>query len=250
MRTFLTKNMNVWIEHRKNGYMDMSKWKKCAIEKLPEDIILRDCYVGVDLSSKIDLTSVSFIFNLPNGTYFIMSHSFMPENKYEEKLATDIVRYDMWREQGWLSTTPGDVVDYNFVQAYIQRMEQENDWVIQEICYDPYNATQFANNMMDEGYTCVEIRQGFPTLGEPTKNLRDNVYMRQVMHLGDPVLGWAMSNAVTKADVNDNIMLDKKMARQRIDPAAATVNAFVRAMLDSYATLPEVTDDYLDSLGW
>lgn len=250
MNGFLTKNMNVWVEQRENGYMDMAKWKRCSVDEIPEGFVLNDCYVGVDLSSKIDLTSVSFIFPQKNGMYFVISHSFMPENKFQEKLKTDIMPYDLWKEQGWLSTTPGDVVDYNFVEKYIIDMEAQNEWSVQEICYDPYNATQFANNMTDKGYTCVEIRQGHRTLGEPTKTYRDNVYENKIYHYHDPLLSFAFSNAVVKLDVNENIMLDKKMSRQRIDPAAASINAFVRAMVNPVGALHDVTDDYLDELGW
>jgi phage terminase large subunit-like protein len=85
--------------------------------------------------------------------------------------------------------------------------------------------------MTDEGFTMVEIPQGIPTLGEPTKNFREEVYKGNVQHDGNPVLAWALSNAVTRQDHNANIMLDKSKAADRIDPAAALINAHVRGMV-------------------
>ena len=83
---------------------------------------------------------------------------------------------------------------------------------------------------MDKGYTCVEIRQGMQTLSEPTKDFREQVYMNNLIHIGNPVLSWAVGNAVTKIDVNENIMLDKNKSIERIDPIASVINAHVRTI--------------------
>jgi phage terminase large subunit-like protein len=87
------------------------------------------------------------------------------------------------------------------------------------------------NDMTDEGYVAVEIRQGVKTLGGPTKDFRDQVYSGNVLHDNNPVLTWAISNAVTKMDPNENIMLDKAKSTERIDPIASVINAHVRAMV-------------------
>lgn len=229
MRNFLTKNMNVWVNAREHGYMDLNKWKICGTEKLP-DLKGCECYVGVDLSSKLDLTSVGFVFSIEDGKYVVLSHSFMPEGRIQEKINTDKTPYDLWHSQGWITLTDGDVIDYRYIQDYIVAQAEKNGWIIKEICYDPYNATQFANEMADEGYEMVEIRQGVKTLSEPTKNFRELVYSQKIIHDNNPVLTWAIGNAVTRQDHNGNIMLDKSKATQRIDPITAVINAHVRAM--------------------
>jgi phage terminase large subunit-like protein len=229
MRNFLTKNMNIWVDQKDNGYMPMDKWRACGTDEMP-DLQGRECYVGVDLAAKIDLTSVAFLFPLEGGLYAVKHHSFIPEDTLAAKRRTDKVPYDLWVQQGWITATDGAVVDYRYIMAYIQRMEQERGWRIKEICYDPFNATQFAQEMAAEGYTMVEIRQGFRTLSEPTKNLRELVLSGRLVHENDPVLAWAMSNAVVRQDHNGNIMLDKAHSTERIDPVAALINAHVRAM--------------------
>ncbi|TCZ76169.1 terminase large subunit [Paenibacillus albiflavus] len=236
MNDFLTKNLNVWVNGGANKYMRMDRWALCAVnpENLPE-LRGKECYVGIDLSSKIDLTSVSFVFPLEDGRVSVFSHSFMPEETLETKKRTDKVPYDLWEQQGWITKTPGAVVDYRFIEEYVQRMIDENGWVVKQICYDPYNATQFAQNMETKGFVMVEIRQGMKTLSEPTKNFREMVLEKKVIHDKNPVLAFALGNAVTEKDQNDNIMLSKKKSTQRIDPAAATINAHVQAMFDAVA---------------
>ncbi|MGY5346891.1 terminase large subunit [Bacillus subtilis] len=228
MRNFLTKNMNIWVNMRENGYMDMQAWTDCGSDQLP-DLKNRECYVGIDLSKTIDLTAASFIFPLDDGSFAVESHGFMPEDTFHERMKTDNVPYDLWKKRGWLTTTDGAVVDYDYIRAYIKKMEKENGWRIKEIGYDPYNATQFAQQMEADGYTMVEIRQGVATLSEPTKDFRAKVKAKKIIHPKNDLLTWAMGNAVTKVDAQENIMLDKSKSTQRIDPAAALINAYVRA---------------------
>jgi len=202
MRNYLTKNMNRWVDQKDNGYMAMDKWRDCGTNTIPE-LAGQECFVGIDLSSKIDLTSASFEFFI-DGKYVVLSHSFMPEDTLAEKRKTDKMPYDLWVKQGWITTTPGAIVDYRFIDAYIKYHEQGSEtdetdetavdpalaeaiavvsryaeqrgWIIKEICYDPYNATQFAQELDTDGYECVEIRQGVKTLSEPTKDFRNQVY--------------------------------------------------------------------------
>lgn len=229
MRNFLTKNMNLWVDQKDNGYMPMDAWRACGGE-LP-DLTGRECFIGIDLSKKIDLTSIGFEFPLDDGRFAVISHSFMPEDTLKAKRQTDKVPYDLWVHQGWITTTPGAVVDYRFILQYILKRVRENDWRVREVCYDPYNATQFAQEMETEGFVMVEIRQGVKTLSEPTKSFRELVLTGKIIHENDPVLTWAVGNAVTKQDHNENIMLDKDKSTNRIDPIAALMNAHVRAIV-------------------
>lgn len=229
MRTFLTKNLNVWIQQKENGYMDIEKWKACGQDFDLEMLRGYECICGIDLSATLDLTSVGFIFK-KDGKYIVLSHSFIPEDTLQKKMRTDKVPYDLWAKQGWITVTDGAFVDYRYIMRYIQELEQKYEWKIKEICYDKWNATQFAQEMGAEGYTMVEIIQGIKTLGEPTKDFRAQVYAGNVIHNNNPVLTWAIGNAVLRMDVNENIMLDKAKSTERIDPIAALINAYVRAM--------------------
>jgi len=239
MRNVLTKTYNVWVMDRPSGYMDMTRW---AARARPPDEVLATiadkaaglCYIGVDLSATIDLTSVSFVFPWMEGdarNYAVLSHSFMPEDTLLAKIDTDKVPYDVWRGEGRITATEGSVVDYRAVMDYTLRTCEARGWVCAEYCLDMAGATALSTDLQNSGKTIVNIRQGALTLGEPTKVFRDAVYSGRLTHNGDPVLTWAMYNAVTRTDRNENIMLDKGRARHRIDPAAAAVNAMARAMI-------------------
>lgn len=230
-RGVITKNFNKWLDQKDEGYMKMSKWRSCGATKdnpFP-DLRGKKCYVGLDLSKKIDLTSVSFEFPLDDGRYAVKSHSFIPEETLQEKMQTDSVDYDLWVKQGWITKTKGARVDYRKVQKYIIDEAKKNNWEIVEICYDNWSAGLISQEMEEKGYTMVEISQTFKELSEPTKNFRELVYDKLIIHDNNPVLDWAFKNAVEAMDANENIKLDKKKSKERIDPAVSTIIAHVRA---------------------
>lgn len=251
MRSFLTKRMNRWVDEKPNGYMNMSKWSSCGRNLDWEELRGQEVYIGVDLSAKIDLTSVNFETK-KDGKYLIKNHSFMPEDTLALRSRTDKAHYQLWAQnEKWITPTPGSVVDYSFIKKYIMEKEEQYDLKIKEICADPWNATQFMQDMENEGYVVVEIRQGIATLGGATKDFREQVYQGNVIHDESPVLTFAMANAVTKMDANENIMLDKSKSTERIDPAAAAINSHVRTMLlNSSIDINKSTEDYLKMMGW
>jgi phage terminase large subunit-like protein len=251
MRSFLTKRMNRWVDQKPNGYMNMTKWSDCGREINWEEFRGQEVYIGIDLSAKIDLTSVNFETK-KDGKYLIKNHSFMPEDTLALRARTDRAHYQLWaKDEKWITPTPGAVVDYSFIKKYIKEKEKQFDLKIKEICADPWNATQFMQDMENEGYMVVEIRQGIATLGGATKDFREQVYQGNVEHDNSPVLTFAMANAVTRMDANENIMLDKSKSTERIDPAAATINSHVRTMLLNTAVdINEITEDYLKMMGW
>lgn len=227
MRNFLTKNMNMWVDAKEDGYMRMNIWKECESKEI--DLLQYPLWIGVDLSTTTDLTSVGMVFKLPEGNYAVKQHSFMPEEKLHERMNRDKVPFDLWEKKGYLTTTPGRVVDYSFVEQYILGL-REDGYDIQEINYDKWNATHFAQIMEEDGFLMVEIPQTIKHLSLPTKDFRKFVFNKQIIHFNDPLLDWAMGNAVQKQDAQENIMLDKSKSTERIDPLAAIINGFSRAV--------------------
>lgn len=244
MRGFLTKNMNVWIDSKPNGYIPLNKWKECEEEFTLEDMRGLPCIVGVDLSAKIDLTSLSFLF-IKDGFLYVHNHSFMPEDTLEQKRKSDKVDYWLWKEQGYITMTPGSVVDYEFLEVYIETIEKEYGLNVLEVCSDPWNASQFMQNLEKKGYVTVEIRQGIQTLGPPTKDFRERVFSKTVRHNANPVLTWSIGNAITKKDANENFMLDKSKSTERIDPIASVLNAHVRSIVLEQEQQPDLNDHIL-----
>lgn len=245
MESFLTKNMNLWVNQSAMSYMDMAKWKeRGAITKIPVDLYGRSAYVGIDLSKRIDLTAAGIIIPIDvDGTvqYVTRAHGFIPEDTVAVHEKTDKVPYRTWAKAGYLTITPGDVVDYRFIESWIHETTDDLGVNVKELCYDPYNATHFAQDFDAQGITTVEVRQGMRTLSEPTKAFREEAYRGNILHEPNPLLDWAVSNAVTKRDHNENIILDKEKSTNRIDPIAAVINAFSRARV----TAEEDMSDYV-----
>lgn len=245
MESFLTKNMNLWVNQSAMSYMDMAKWKeRGAITEIPVDLYGRSAYVGIDLSKRIDLTAAGIIIPIDVDStvkYVARAHGFIPEDTVAVHEKTDKVPYRAWAKAGYLTITPGDVVDYRFIESWILETTDDLGVNVKELCYDPYNATHFAQDFEAQGITTVEVRQGMRTLSEPTKAFREEAYRGNILHEPNPLLDWAVSNAVTKRDHNENIILDKEKSTNRIDPIAAVINAFSRARV----TAEEDMSDYV-----
>lgn len=223
---FICKHLNCWVSQTVR-WMDMDKWFACPVEEM--DLSGKPCYVGLDLSATTDLTSVCFEFPLDDGRFYVISHSFIPEDAVLEKEKRDKVPYRTWEREGYITFTPGSVVDYEWVKSYI--IEKADLYDVQEICFDPWNATQLANDLANEGFECVQIRQGYATLSEPAKDIMALTLQRKIIHNNNPVLAWAIGNSVVTTDPAGNIKLDKSKTTFRIDPACALVTSHVRARL-------------------
>ncbi|MGM8213560.1 terminase large subunit [Virgibacillus sp. W0430] len=243
MRNFLTKNMNIWVDAKDDGYMEMNKWKECTSK--PIDLKKYPVWIGLDLSTTTDLTSLGMVFKLDDGKYAVKQHSFMPEDKLFERMNSDRVPFDLWEQQKYLTTTPGAVVDYSYIEQHLLNLRDEG-YDIQEINYDKWNATHFSQVMEDHGFTMVEIPQMLRHLSGPTKDFRSNVFSKNIVHFDDPLLNWAIGNAVQKQDAQENIMLDKSKSTERIDPIAAIINAFSRATVGQ---VQDLSNHFLNNWG-
>lgn len=232
----------------------MDKWKALAVPRKEFMELIRGCegWVGVDMSKRIDLTAAAHVFWLPDGRLAVTAHGFMPEETATKHEHTDRVPYKHWAKEGWCTLTPGAVTDYKYIANYLDEFEFDNGVKILEECYDPYNATHFMLERAAAGKEAIEISQNFLTLSEPTKYFRELVLQKRVVHDGSPLLTWCLSNAVEVADNNGNIKLSKKHKddSQRIDLAAAVINAMVRTMTkEKKVDVSKYADaDFLDKL--
>lgn len=237
IREWMIKRANRFQSDSINKYFSgcMDKWKSLAIPRTDFLKLVKglECWNGVDLSKCIDLTALGFVFKLPDGRIAVCAHGFMPEEQVKKHEHGDRLPYQFYIDHGWCTKTPGAVTDDRELISYIHDQEFDKSWSMKEICFDPYGARQFANVMQDEGYTCVEIRQGFTTLSEPTKKFRDMVMSGQIVHDGSPLLTWCVSNAIALSGEGGLIKLSKKYKNdtQRIDLLAAIINAMFRALL-------------------
>lgn len=250
LRTFLTKNMNIWVDMADDGYMDMGKWNSCGVKEFDYSVFskAKKIYLGVDLSAKIDLSSIVFGCEY-DGKYYFMQRSFLPKIRYEELLNLGENQWYRWYKQGYLKLIEGETIDIFFIIDVIESMVVEFEMELPEIDYDSWSATQFAIEMTNRGYETVEIRQGIRTLGEGTARFREEVYKGNVIHENDGLYGFAFSNAVLREDANKNFMIDKKKSKNKIDPAVATMNICSRIFNDDSVDYDDIFESFMEAVG-
>lgn len=183
----------------------------------------RRCYIGMDLSSTRDLTALVGVFP-DDGDFNVLAAFFAPKDSIRERSVRDRVPYDQWARDGFLNVTPGAVIDYEAPRQLLKDWAAEFD--VRFVAYDPWNATDLVTRLQEQdGFKCVQIRQGFASLSAPTKSLEKAVLSRRLRHDGHPILRWNISNIAVETDPTGNIKISKKVSTERIDGAAALVMA-------------------------
>jgi phage terminase large subunit-like protein len=173
------------------------------------------------------------------GTYYL------PEAVLEEK-KTD--HYKQWAAEGWLTITDGDEIDLNMIQEDITGWEENGksegglirNFQVEEVAYDPWQATQLAQNLAAEGATVVEYRNTVANFSAPMKEIEGAAKAGRLHHNGDPVLAWMVSNVVAKEDAKENIYPRKETPENKIDGVIALISAIGRAMHATPAAEPSI----------
>lgn len=228
---FLTKRLNVWTE-AETLWLNLAKWNACGEAFDPATLKGRRCFGGLDLSSKIDLTSFVLAFPPDDGDKFwrLLPFFWIPEETAAAREKEDRVAYRQWKDEDLLFTTPGDVVDYNFIKQHVVECDKLYDLV--DVAFDSWNAQQTATELEAAGVTMVEMRQGFGSLSEPSKKFEALVMAEELRHGGHKVLTWNARCVSVKEDENQNIrpVKPKKKTGKRIDGIVASIMAVGRAI--------------------
>lgn len=164
----------------------------------------------------------------------VLAQFFVPADNIHERVNRDRVPYDQWQREGFLIATPGPVTDYEYIRRALHAWAVEFD--VREIPYDPWNATDLVSRLLQDGLPCVPIRQGFASLTAPTKSLEAAILSKRLRHDGHPILRWNIGNVVVEQDAAGNYKLSKALSTEKIDGAAALVNAIER--LDRHSDAP------------
>lgn len=259
MTAFLTKCLDIWVQAKENSYMDMSKFKACECKSYPVDIHGLSVYAGFDLSKRNDLTSVSFILpyltdqrdengkQIPN--YILHTHSFIPtREKLAEHIQMDHQPYDAWERMGLLTVTDTPIVDQAAVVKYAFDWIKEYNLHIECLAFDPAGASATMMELSNAGYDVEEVWQSHRSLNDATVGFRDAVYQGRVHYLPNPLLNFAIANAIIKSS-DGYIKIDKDKNRERIDPADATICAWKLASFHQFTakTIADGIDKWLDS---
>ncbi|KVG09883.1 terminase large subunit [Burkholderia thailandensis] len=239
VNNFKTKHLNEWV-NADTAWMDMRAWDRCADAALDLDAFAgQPCWIGLDLASKTDIAALKLLFAHPEieGGYAIFGRYYLPEDTV---MATSNSQYAGWMRNGRLTVTPGNVIDFGWIEADL--IEMSSRFQVQAVAFDPFQATQLSTRMLAEGLPMIEVRPTVLNFSEPMKALEALVLQRRLIHDGDPVLGWMASNVVAHLDAKDNIYPRKERPENKIDGIVALIMALSRALVGDGT--PKMPEDY------
>ena len=136
--------------------------------------------------------------------------------------------YTVWAEEGFITPTPGEVIDQGAVEDKIRQLCEEFD--VREIAFDPYLSHQIMGNLGEDGLPVVSMRQGSLTMGPAIRDLETAIVGKRFIHGGHPILRWNFSNVSVETDRAGLKLFTKSKSRDRIDGAVAAAMAVSRAM--------------------
>lgn len=227
--TFRTKHLNEWVG-AKNAWLNMLRWKEAPARKSLAELEGRPCIIGLDLASKIDIAGNLLLFPPVEGDplWHVHGRYYLPEVRVIEELDSNTARYREFDALGLLTLTDGEVIDFEVIKEDLREFAGRFD--VQQVAYDPWQATQLAQEMQAEGLLMVEVRQTVQNISEPMKEL-EALTLRRVLAHGDcPILTWMASNVIAKLDVKDNIYPNKERPENKIDGIVGLIMAISRAI--------------------
>jgi phage terminase large subunit-like protein len=231
--SFLRLELNVWTQSE-TKWMPIEHWRQCGLPIDYSKLAGRTCYGGLDLSSTLDLTAFVLVFPPLAGedVYLVLPRFWIPGDNLLKRVHDDRVPYDVWQRAGYLTSTPGNVIDYDFIFEQIGRDAKE--FKIAEIAFDRWGAARVSNVLQSNGLTMVEFGQGYASMSPPMKELERLVMSHTIAHGNNPVLNWMADNVVAGMDPAGNIKPDKEKSREKIDGIVALIMALDRAMRNAH----------------
>ena len=228
--SFLTKRLNVRVGAGE-AYFNMLAWNTiCAKPELKiEDFYGQQCTMALDLASKNDVATKVSLFKREQK-YVIFLKCYLPEEKLE-KGNPNYDFYRGWADRGYLTLTPGNVIDFEFIERDL--LEDRKNFKLREVGFDPWQATQLSTRMLAENLPMVEIPQTVKQMSEPMKEFAGLIEQGRMLHNGDPILAWMVGNTMARVDAKENVYPRKARPESKIDGAVAGIMALGRAMVNA-----------------
>ncbi len=229
---FQTKSLNRWVTYTGGALLDLECWKRCGANKKISDMEGKECFLGIDLSSGGDLTSIALLFPLEQSRIYLYSHSYMPELRLAEHIQSDDAPYGMWKNAGLLTLTSGMYgikTDYKHIISELNNMINKYHLKIIGCGYDAHNASAFLEDL-EQILDCdlTEIKQSARSLNDVTKDFQLSVKSGQVIYdKQNALMTWSAVNAIISAPNSfGEIKIDKMTQTNRIDCVDAIIDAW------------------------
>jgi len=231
LNVFLRKELDIWTQ-AETKWIPRPHWDQCGQAVDAQGLRGRTCYGGLDLSSTTDISALVLVFppQVEDEAYQILCRFFIPEDAMHARTRKDKVPYESWVRQGYITATPGNVVDYDWILHQIDEDMQSYDMC--ELAFDRWGASRIQTQLIELGGEdfLVQFGQGYRSMSPPTKELEKLILGHQLAHGNNPVLTWMADNLVVRSDPAGNIKPDKEKSTERIDGMVALVMALDRAL--------------------
>ena len=234
---FKTKHLNLWVA-AKAAYFDIEAWRRCRDPDIPiksieavelERLLGRRCIAGLDLASKVDIAALELLFPplgdkaTADDPYIRIGFYFLPA-----ETVLKVPAYQNWDAQGLINVTDGEIIDYDEIFEVLR--EVRSKFQLEQVAYDPHQATYLVSQMQKEGFPVLEYRPIVLNFSEPMKELDALSRAGTIAHGGCPVMEWEMNNVVAQADAKDNVYPRKPRDEAKIDNPVALISALGVAM--------------------
>lgn len=237
LNSFLRLHLNI-VTSQVETWLPMDPWaRRCVgshtiVAGHVEDFIRehrlegRPCYAGLDLAKNHDLTALVKLFppedpEDPEGKFIVVPRFWKPMESLRATGEIDHAPYEQWHHEGFLEATPGDVTDYNVIEAAIVEDNKRFPFAA-EMAIDTWNATQIAQRLKDVfGVPSIEFIQGVKSYHPPLSELERLVRSGRLVHGAHPLLHWCASNLKVIRDDRGNVKPTKKRSSGRIDGITA-----------------------------
>lgn len=255
---FIVKSLNMWSSVQDKSYVKPNDLMACATDKSIESFRGCECWVGLDLSSGGDLTTIALEFDDGGKDYFF-AKSYMPRGRFQEHIENDFAPYDMWEREGLIKVTGSEMSfknDYKFIIADLKRFAEEYGIKYRAIGVDPHNADGFIADLEEFGCPVVLVKQSARSLNSATVDIRLNVKSHNVeFDKNNEMLIYSFENAVVVENSFEEIKIEKRDFKNgnRIDPVDACIDAHFCKMMARQETPVdpnEMMEDYLKEMGW
>ncbi|SDZ96568.1 Phage terminase-like protein, large subunit, contains N-terminal HTH domain [Lachnospiraceae bacterium NK3A20] len=190
----------------------------------------RDCYAGLDLSSSGDITALVLMFppRTDDEKYIMRPFFWVPEETIPKRVHQTSVPYDNWVAQGYVQATPGNVIDYAYIQNTIGELSYK--YHIREIAFDRWGSNMLVERLTEMGLTVVLFGQGYKDMSPASRAFYEEFMKGNIIHGGNPVMKWMCGNVVIEQDPAGNIKPTKAKSKDKIDGVVAAIMALDRCI--------------------
>jgi len=190
----------------------------------------RDCYAGLDLSSSGDITALVLMFppRTDDEKYIMLPYFWVPEDTVPKRVQQTSVPYDNWVVQGYVQATPGNVIDYAYIQNTIGELSYK--YHIREIAFDRWGSNMLVERLSEMGLTVVPFGQGYKDMSPASRAFYEELMKGNIIHGGNPVMKWMCGNVVIEQDPAGNIKPTKAKSKDKIDGVVAAIMALDRCI--------------------